>query len=189
MNYSRKNICRENLSDNEYLTHMIPHHQVAIDISKIHIKKSTSPKIQNILRKLIWIQKFEIALMQQVLKNNTDKISNNDKMHSYYIKTIADYISPNKPELTKIYCDPHFFNPKQHMKHIENMELDDEMYIKHMIPHHQVAIDMSKVLIKNTKNDFMIYLAYKIIRSQQDEIIILNEYLNSPYKHSSKLLI
>ena len=45
------------------------------------------------------------------------------------------------------------------------------------------------MLIKNTKNDFMIYLAYKIIRSQQDEIIILNEYLNSPYKHSSKLLI
>ena len=51
MNHSIKNICRGNLSDNEYLIHMIPHHQVAIDISEIHRKKSKSPKIQNILRK------------------------------------------------------------------------------------------------------------------------------------------
>jgi uncharacterized protein (DUF305 family) len=26
-------ICRGNLSDNKYLTHMIPHHQVAVDTS------------------------------------------------------------------------------------------------------------------------------------------------------------
>ena len=38
------------------------------------------------------------------------------------------------------------------------------------------------------ENDYMIYLAYNIIRSQQDEIIILNEYLHSPYKHLSNLL-
>ena len=50
------------------------------------------------------------------------------------------------------------------------MKLDDKMYIKHMIPHHQVAVDMSKVLIKNTKNDFMLYLAYRIIRSQQKKL-------------------
>ena len=41
--------------------------------------------------------------------------------------------------------------------------------------YHQVAVDMSKKLIKNTKNDFMIYLAYRIIRSQQDEIMLLND--------------
>ena len=60
------------------------------------------------------------------------------------------------------------------MKH---MKLDDKMYIKHMIPHHQVAVDMSKKLLKNTNNDFMINLAYRIIRSQQEEIIILSDLL------------
>ena len=34
---------------------------------------------------------------------------------------------------------------------------DIDMYLKHMIPHHQVAVDMSKKLLNNTKNDFMIY--------------------------------
>ena len=69
------------------------------------------------------------------------------------------------------------------------MKLDDEMYIDHMIPHHQVAVDMSKVLLKNTTNDFMIYLAYRIIRSQQGEIILLDNLLKkSTYKHQSDLI-
>ena len=109
-------------------------------------------------------------------------------MRSNYVKTIADFIKPNKVGLTDTYCDPHFFDPESHMKHMENMKLDDKMYIEHMIPHHQVAVDMSKILIKNTKSDFMIKLAYRIIRSQQEEIIMLDDYLKSPYKHKSELL-
>ena len=59
-----------------------------------------------------------------------------------------------------------------------------------MIPHHQVAVDMSKKLLKNTKNDFMIFLAYRIIRSQQDEIILLNDMMKKDnYRYQSKLVI
>ena len=61
------------------------------------------------------------------------------------------------------------------MKHMEGMKLDDKMYIEHMIPHHQVAVDMSKVLLKNTNKDYMVFLAYRIIRKQQEEIYLLNE--------------
>jgi len=69
------------------------------------------------------------------------------------------------------------------------MELNDRMYIEHMIPHHQVAVDMSKKLLKNTKSDFMISLAYRIIRSQQEEIILLHDMLNkSSYKYESNLV-
>ena len=183
------NICRGNLSDREYLEHMIPHHKVAVDISEIHKNISKSPKIQEILRKLIWTQKYEIALMRNILESKLEKISDNSEMNPYYITSVADNINPNKVGISKTYCDPDFFNPEEHMKHIKDMKLSDKMYIKHMIPHHQVAIDMSKILIKNTKNDFMINLAYRIIRSQQEEILILDQYLNSPYKHSSELLI
>ena len=182
------NICRGNLSDDEYLKHMISHHQVAVDISEIHKTKSKSPKIQEILRKLIWTQKYEIELMKEVLKNNINKISNDNEMHSFYINSIADYIEPNTIGLTQTYCDPHFFNPEEHIKHIKNIDLNDKMYIEHMIPHHQVAVDMSKILIENTNNDFMINLAYRIIRSQQEEILTLQRYLESPYKHNSELL-
>ena len=46
-------ICSDNLTDNEYLEHMIPHHQVAVDISVMLQKKTKSAKMQKILRELI----------------------------------------------------------------------------------------------------------------------------------------
>ena len=64
------------------------------------------------------------------------------------------------------------------------------MYIHHMIPHHQVAVDMSKVLLKNSTNDFMIYFANRIIINQQEEIILLNDMLNKKnYVYKSDLII
>jgi uncharacterized protein (DUF305 family) len=74
-----------------------------------------------------------------------------------------------------------------HNKQLHNMT--DAMYIHHMIPHHQVAVDMSKVLLKNTKNDFMIYLANRIIRSQQQELTLLNDMTSKRYSHQSHLII
>ena len=86
--------------------------------------------------------------MRDILESKLEKISDNSEMNSYYINSVADNIIPNKVGISKTYCDPDFFNPKEHMKNIKHMRLSDKMYIQHMIPHHQVAIDMSKILIK-----------------------------------------
>ena len=173
--------CVKNLTDSEYIEHMIPHHQVAIDISLLLQKKTTSPVMQQLIRKLIWVQKYEISFMREMLKTMQDNaymsLSSGEVMHRHYMSTVADFTSPNKLHLTNTFCDPNFFNTKAHMKHMIHMNLHDKMYIEHMIPHHQVAVDMSKVLLKNTKNDMMIYLAYRIIQSQQEEIVLLNNLL------------
>ena len=47
-------------------------------------------------------------------------------------------------------------------------KLSDMEYLKHMIPHHQVAIDMSKMLI--THNPAILHLCRNIIRKQGYEI-------------------
>lgn len=188
-----KNICSDNLTDKEYLEHMIPHHQVAVDISIMLQKISKSVKMQDILRKLIWIQNYEITMMKDMLNTLPYNISA-DINNTTYIKTVSDFIEPNKLGLTNTYCDPHFFDPEGHAKHIHHMKLEDIIYIEHMIPHHQVAVDMSKILIKNTKSDMMLFLAYRIIKSQQDEIIMLNDYLkslknNKDFVYHSELLL
>jgi uncharacterized protein (DUF305 family) len=189
--YFENNVCRGKLSDIDYLKHMIPHHKVAIDISLMLQKKTKSPIMQEMLRKLLWMQNYEIKLMKIALQELPENdMSSNEPMDRNYIYTIADLTKPNVLGLTNTYCDPNFFDPKKHMKHLHHMELNDEMYIKHMIPHHQVAVDMSKVLLKNTSNDFMIYLAYRIIRSQQNEIILLDNLLKkSTYIHSSDFVV
>ena len=189
---TKSDICRGYLTDNEYLQHMIPHHQVAVDISILLQKKTKNPVMQDILRKIIWVQNYEIREMRDMAKGlpendmSTGKI---DMVRDYPI-TVGDISKPNKVGLTKTYCDPHFFEPKKHMEHMKHMKLDDMMYIKHMIPHHQVAVDMSKVLLKNTKSDYMIYLANRIIGSQQEELIVLNDMLSKKwYSHQSNLII
>lgn len=169
--------CSNKLSDIEYLYHMIPHHQVAVDISLLLQKQTKNPVMQGILRNLIWIQQYEIDQMKYMLNGLPTKISAYMKMNKKYISTIADCTPPNTLCISNTYCDPHFFNPEEHMKHLKHMKLTDISYIEHMIPHHQVAVDMSKKLLKNTKNDFMIYLAYRIIRSQENEIILLSNLL------------
>ena len=70
---SKPNICRGYLTDNEYLEHMIPHHQVAVDISILLQKKTKNPEMQDILRKIIWTQKYEIQLMRDMVKKFTRK--------------------------------------------------------------------------------------------------------------------
>jgi uncharacterized protein (DUF305 family) len=189
---SKKSPCSDDITDDEYLKHMIPHHQVAVDISYMLQKTTHNPKMQEILRNIIWAQEYEIAMMKDIIKTMPNDMSDNImKMDTTYKPTVSSTIKPNKLAISGAVCDPDFFDPKAHMKKMNNMKmkLDDRMYINHMIPHHQIAVDMSKKLLNNTNNDFMIYLCYRIIRSQEGEIILLNDLIKSTYKMQSKLIL
>lgn len=156
--------CRVFLSDNDFLTHMITHHQMAIDISYQHIHNTKNEIIMKLLRELIWTQEYEIGMMLHELNHKTENISE-ISTNSPFIPSISSVIYPNT------YCDPMFFTSTHNMK---NEILTDAQYIKHMIPHHQVAIDMCKILLQHTKSDFLIYLSYRMIQAQESEIILLN---------------
>ena len=192
--------CRVYVTDEDFLKHMIPHHQMAIDISIQHIENTKSDIIMKILRELIWTQKYEVIIMLAELKHKTVNMSVIDS-NQHFISTISSNMYPNVLGLTDAYCDPAFFttnhNKKQHNQHTQHQQhnqhtqhkqhtpehniVTDREYILHMIPHHQVAIDMCKILLKNTKSDFLISLAYRMIRAQEAEIILLNDLLKSPF--------
>ena len=181
------NICDKQLTDNEYITHMITHHEVAVYMSENHLHTTKNPVMLNILRNLIRLQKYEISIMKDSKISNNNISSNNisNKNNKPYIYTQGDYVKPNTPDLSNTFCDHGFFNIS-HNKNIHSMT--DAMYIQHMIPHHQVAIDMSKQIIKTTNNNFIIDLAYKIIRDQQSESIILYNISKSGYSFESNIV-
>jgi uncharacterized protein (DUF305 family) len=183
-----ENICKSKLTDQEYLEHMIPHHQVAIDMSKILQKKTEWVELQERLREIIWIQEFEIEIMNNMLRGMPDRISDSTiKMDKIYTQTLSDFIEPNKLGLINTYCDPSFFDPKKHMHHLSH--ITDDSYIDHMIPHHQVAVDMSKILLENTNNDMLISLAYKIIKDQQQEVINFDILKKLSYRNKSNIIL
>lgn len=180
--------CNENLKDDEYLDHMITHHEVAVNMSKTHLKHTTNPLIIDILIDVIRVQTFQIHLMEESqteLKIKSNKNTNTRSSPNAYRYTQGDFTKPNTPHISDTYCDPSFFDAS-HSKNLHKMT--DIMYIQHMIPHHQVAIDMSKRILQSTNNNFIIDLAYKIIYSQQLEIFKLSELLKSKNMFESTIL-
>ena len=180
--------CNEILTDDEYLEHMITHHEAAVTMSKTHLKHTTNPLIIDILIDVIRIQTFQIHLMEESqpelkIKSNTN--TNTRSSPNAYRYTQGDFTKPNTPHISDTYCDPSFFDAS-HSMNLHKMT--DVMYIEHMIPHHQVAIDMSKRILASTNNNFIIDLAYKIIYSQQLEIFKLSELLKSKNMFESTIL-
>ena len=66
--------------------------------------------------------------------------------------------------------------------------LSDKEYLEHMIPHHQVAIDMSKRLLLHTNHSYLIDFCKKLIIDQQGEIYRMNYLLYNTYNHESNLV-
>lgn len=181
-------ICNTQLTESEYINHMITHHEVAVHMSEIHLHNTKNPIISNILRNLLRVQKYEINIMKdsKLISKINDEMSNkNNEFENSYRYTVGDFTKPNTPNLSNTFCDPGFFKIS-HNKNLHNMT--DEMYIQHMIPHHQVAVDMSKMILKTTNNNFIIDFAYKIIRQQQQEISQLYSLSKSTYSFESNIL-
>ena len=64
-----KNPCTDYLTDMEYLEHMIPHHIVAIDMSKELIKTSSNPIMLAMARNIIRHQSYEVWEMKRMMAN------------------------------------------------------------------------------------------------------------------------
>jgi len=187
-NMNESNPCTDKLTDLEYLEHMIPHHQVAIDMSKLLQPKSTSDIMLNLCREIIRKQQYEIYEMT-FMKKYDDELFTSDPWIKENIRTKLDRYNPILSKAKDGECNPLFFKPNDHSKHMKGMVLTDKSYLEHMIPHHQVAIDMSKRLLLHTNNSYLLDFCRKLILDQQGEIFYMNNLLDSNnYLYKSILL-
>ena len=175
-NYS--NPCTDYLTDDQFLEHMIPHHQVAVDMSDLLTPITKNPIMKHFCRKISWQQKYEIAMMKSAM-NKLPIILDNKTMELNYEKSKLRFYLPIESAARDGECNPLFFKPDEHMKHMADMSINDRSYLEHMIPHHQVAVDMCHRLLLHTKNSHMMALCYDIIREQQNEILQMNQMLQN----------
>ena len=185
---SKSNPCTDKLTDIEYLEHMIPHHQVAIDMSELLEPKTNNPIMLHLCRDIIRKQGYEIWEMEIMKRKLADTIFTKEKGKKPYDKTKLEIFYPKLSKSKDGDCNPLFFKPDDHMKHMEHMEINDQSYLNHMVPHHQVAIDMSKRLLLHTNNSYLIDFCRKLIIDQQGEIFYMNNLLKNCYNYQSKLL-
>lgn len=194
-NYKKdKNPCTDYLSDKEYLEHMIPHHIVAIDMSKELIKTSKNAIMLGLARNIIRHQSYEVWEMKRMMANlepnNLFANENRFKSDKLHIYSKFNFYEPKKSRYMGDSCDPLFFDPDAHMKHMEHMPITDINFLEHMIPHHQVAVDMSQRLLLHSKNSYTRQLCYDIITEQQSEILLMNQMLEhkNRWQYDSEIL-
>ncbi|MBA3954734.1 DUF305 domain-containing protein [Candidatus Dependentiae bacterium] len=63
-------------------------------------------------------------------------------------------------------------------------EAFDREFIKHMIPHHQSALDMAQLALTHAKRPEIKKLAKNILSTQQKEINLMEEWQKSYYPKS-----
>ena len=185
---TESNPCTDKLTDLEYLIHMIPHHQVAIDMSRLLIPNTKNPIILHLCRDIIRKQDYEIWEMEMMKKNISDTIFTDTPFKVENIQTKLDKFEPINSKAKEGPCDPLFFEPDNHAKHMEHMEITEKSYLEHMIPHHQVAIDMSYRLLFHTNHSYLMDFCRKLIIDQQGEIYYMNSLLENKYNHHSDIL-
>ena len=172
------NPCTDKLTDLQYLDHMIPHHQVAIDMSVMLQIRTNSDIMLTLCRDIIRMQSYEIFEMEQMKKYTGDLFSKVPWVKEKVV-TKLDRFNPIMSKSADGSCNPLFFKPNDHSKMMGDMSITDESYLEHMIPHHQVAIDMSKRLLLHTNNSYLLDFCRKLIFDQQGEIYYMNNLLEN----------
>jgi len=185
---SGSNPCTDKLTDLEYLEHMIPHHQVAIDMSDLLIPHTSNPVMLALCRDIIRKQKYEIWEMEMMKANLSETMFSPDKGHVDTYKSKLDIYNPILSKAKEGPCNPLFFKPNDHSAHMATMTIDDTSYLEHMIPHHQVAIDMSRRLLLHTNHSYLLLFCRTLIIDQQGEIYTMNNMLKNKYNYKSELL-
>lgn len=185
--------CGDYITDKEFLIHMIPHHQVAIDMSKRVMKYSTDPSIIYLARNIVYGQTEQILFMENVLLSGIPDMGSDDPQNTQIIPNQFTVYYPFYSRSKDNKCGLHHFSTKEAIKHEKHMKdhneikgvFTDKAFLEHMIDHHDVAIEMSNRVTRHSDNPLMVEFAYDIIKNQRHEIWLMKTYLLKSQKQCS----
>ena len=103
-----------------FISEMIPHHQEAVDTSRILIEKTQNPKLKTMLENIIAGQSKEITMMKWRL---------------------SDFYSWSNYK-------PMYMNMMRDTFSISDTKTLEKMYMEDMVLHHQWAVDMANKLLQ-----------------------------------------
>lgn len=146
-------------ADIDFARGMVPHHQGAVDMVNVLNKYGKDAELKKFAGNIRLWQKTEIGLMQRWLDthdNHLLKTADNDVVREY------------KAAMESMHKD-------MNIRYTGDADRD---FVVGMIPHHQGAVDMANILIKYGRDPQLRNLAHDVVRSQQQEIAFMNEWLS-----------
>ena len=145
--------------DRQFIEEMIPHHEDAVLMAELALKKSDNEEI--------------IKLAENIKREQSREI---DEMRSWYKlwygTDVPEYVGGMSQGMMSGGTD---------LESLENAELFDKEFIEQMIPHHQMALMMVSMMLQGTEHVEMQKLAEDIVRTQTEEINQMNDWYNEWY--------
>ena len=169
-NYNQNPSVRNGITssiDQHFIEQMIPHHDGAIAMANLALTKATHPEIK--------------TLAEAILKAQTKE---NQEMHSWY----TDWFGRSVPTQGSTFSGGMMSQGGMHIgstqdiDELKNAADFDKEFIEQMIPHHQMAIMMARMLESGTKRPEMLQLAKNIQSSQAEEIQQMQNWYTNWYK-------
>ncbi|ALV64832.1 DUF305 domain-containing protein [Campylobacter fetus] len=148
----------------DFLSNMIPHHQGAVDSSKLLLEFSKNDTVRKIAKTIISDQEKEIKEFNDILKNKTYSTTKIDSAK------YDEFVTAERLDMKNMMAD---------MGKVEDTNNVDRDFLQSMIFHHQGAIDASNQVLKYTKDKTVIQIAKNIIKAQEKEIKEFNELLKN----------
>jgi uncharacterized protein (DUF305 family) len=162
MDDTKMSMGMEVTDDKSFIEYTIPHHQDAIDSSKSLLQYTKDEELKTFLNKVITTQDKEIQMMKVLYKSfyNTE-YKDNGKYVAMMVKVI-----PN------------------------NIRQSEYQYTKDMLAHHGSIVEIAKKVVTNTQRKYnleIILLSQQIIKAQESDQIILQNWLDNKYKNYKTL--
>ncbi len=142
-------------NDKDYAEMMSDHHDGAVEMSEILIRKGKDEELKNFARQVIKTQQQEMKLMDR-FDNLKDQSADSAEFQRELMATMAPMMNTGLPVHNDV----------------------DRDYAEQMIPHHQSAVEMAKVYKKFGKQPELLKLSDNIIATQQEEIEFLKQWLS-----------
>lgn len=143
-------------ADVMFLQMMIPHHEQAVEMSKLASANGASPEVQKLADTIAAAQGPEIEQMQSWLDESGAGSMMGD--HSGHMAGVLSDEAMSE------------------LKSAQGADFD-RLYLQGMIEHHEGAVAMAQDVIDNGENPAVIALAQKIVDAQTSEIAQMKQML------------
>lgn len=144
-------------TDGAFITQMIPHHESAMEMAEIAVDSAQHPEIKQ--------------LAQSIIDSQGDEIEQLDSIHE---RLFAEPASAG--DHGTLGLEAHESGMEADMTMLEQAKPFDEAFIDMMIPHHQGAIRMARIVIGEGEDGELSVLAESIIEAQASEIVAMNQW-------------
>lgn len=135
-------------SDRAFIDAMVPHHEGAVDMAQVALKRAEHPEISNLAEEIISAQRAEVELFGKIREREYGSAESTVEMND------QDMEAMGMSDLQKL----------------EKADPFDRAFIDEMIPHHESAIAMAEVARQETEDPEIRQIAVGILSAQNQEI-------------------